>query len=222
MIYNYNKLKDILSDRLYLSGYFDDNFSEFDTLSNNGDNIVSVYNARLAELGLDKGTVLIICGCFAPIHSGHYGMADYYSKKVDDYAMSIFFPAHDKYVNTKTNSWNIDERFEYFKKLDLPYHYYFDTYPAKAYNDDINFTYLVSRVRLLLPDANICFLHGSDNYGFMLSFHDTDIKSVCFKRDKSNYHMVSDLIEGMNINYEFIDDNPNFSVSSTKIRNGEI
>lgn len=221
-LYTYDNLKSILGDKLQESGFFEDGFNDFDSLPNNGDEIIEIYNSRKKELGLTEGTVLIICGCFAPIHNGHYGMADLYSSKIDDYVMTIFYPAHDSYVETKTDKWNINNRKEYFYSLGLPNHYYFDTYPAEAYNNDINFTYLVSRVRLLLPNSNICFLHGSDNFGFMLSFYNTDIKPVCFKRDKTNYEIVSDLIKKLNIEYDFIDDNPNFNVSSTKIRNGEI
>lgn len=215
---NYNKLKNILTaEELYLSGYFEDNFTLFDSLIDNSENLLNFINSKNEK----EGSIFISSGCYAPIHEGHINIIDLVKPYVNNYLATILYPAHDSYVITKTDKWDISKRIEYFNIFNKRTDIYFDAYPALKYDNDINFTYFLTRIKTLFPNHKIYYIFGSDNFGFHLATYDTDIIGVSIKRQSCRKHLIEYKVKELCKNYIHIENNPYLDLSSTKIRNEE-
>jgi len=216
-IYNYNKLKKILTPQeLYYAGYFEDNFTKFDTLTFNKYDLVDFANKNLKE----NGSIFVISGCFAPIHEGHFNLIDIAKQFVKDYSMTILYPAHDTYVQEKDKNWDIFKRIDYFNKNNTRTDVFFDTFPAIFYENDINFTYLISRVCNIFPNNKIYYIFGSDNYGFHLSSFENDFTTISVERQNCRKHLIESTVKKIIPSTIHISNNEYYDLSSTKIRNG--
>jgi len=219
-MYNYDLIKDKVNNEiLYLSGYFQDNFNDFAYINRKDQEMIN-----FSKNNNENGFIIVISGCFAPIHIGHINMIDVAKKYIEEkhnkkYGFSILFPSHDSYVNSKTNLWTIDKRINYFNENFKDKHIYFDYKPAKELQNDINFTYLVQKVRNNFKNNDIYFVFGGDNFMFHIAFHNTDINTISITRynDKIDNEKIS-IVEKFKEDYIHINHNDYKNISSTLIR----
>lgn len=135
-----------------------------------------------------SGVVLLLTGCFAPIHDGHIESLELakkilekdYSKKV---VLGLLGLCHDKYVKAKTGGFSLEQRLvEIHNKLGNDS--WIKPYCWEALQSaPMNFTSVIESLKTRLSkNYEIIFVYGSDNYNFRLAFLNGDL-NICVGRN---------------------------------------
>lgn len=163
---------------------------------------------------IPEGIILLLTGCFAPIHQGHLeAMKDakeYVEKVLGKKVSTGFFGfCHDNYVSSKTEKWSYDKRKEYFLDHPLKSDWMLPLeYEAKN-SCSLNFTTVYDAL-VKKYNREVIMLCGSDNQDFHKVFTE-DETVIIFKRDLKSIGTMSKNVVSL--------ESRNPSVSSSKIRN---
>lgn len=224
------------------AGYFYHN--EPKELSNT--NVDSTVENAISDLvfrsGSNKINIIVLTGCFNPLHSGHIfnlvGANEYVKTINKNPTLCILCPAHDSYSTTKLNNMGdiysrIVQMKEYTETIIDTYlqnhlNIIVDSFPAIQYDSDINFTYIIERYQTILNSLKIkgkvfCS-YGSDNaeFGYVLAAN--NINGICTIRnnDKQKMEDVIQCLKEKKLNTTLIHnifDNEFSEINSTSLRN---
>lgn len=196
-----------------------------------------VYRSQSKDIN-----VIILTGCFNPLHSGHIfnlvSAKEYVKTLNNNPTLCILCPAHDSYSTTKVNNKDdIYSRINQMKEftetildtcLKNHINITIDSFPAIQYESDINFTYIIERYQTILNSlgvtGKIFFSYGSDNaeFGYVLAAN--NINGICIIRndDKQKMENVIRCLNKKKLNTSLIHnifDNTFSEVNSTSLRN---
>lgn len=137
---------------------------------------------------LENGVILLLTGCFAPVHQGHIAAlksARYIIEKETGKGVVGGFlgMCHDDYVNEKTDKFPIDVRLEYFYKMNKEqwiYPYLWEAHQLSA----TNFTTVYSSLKNSYPKNTIVLVYGSDHPDFKYVINKNELQ-VCVYRHNS-------------------------------------
>lgn len=213
-------------EQVYDSGFFfDDNDQSYDFFN------VTAKSTPIDFIKSQKAknpAILLLTGCFARFHSGHLEAISAARQRLLDAGYDKVFgyiaPAHDSYIQTKTNRWKVDERVrEILKQIKGIDWLKIDYWPAFFNKCDTNFSeiylHLEEYINRYVGAIPIFYVCGADNANFALTFKN---EGNCVIVNRPKY-------ESKFWRYEYLIDNKrifaaqlNNSESSTKIRALEV
>ena len=173
-------------------------------------------NQKMPVLG--KGRLLLLTGCFAPIHDGHLAAMRQAKESVEhatsEKVVAGFFGfCHDKYVREKTKKgYEISERLRYFNasaQEPWMFPYLWET----EQEAQTNFTTVWASLQSNYPYHAISLVYGSDNtsFGWVSKPHEVH---VCVHRKGSLGAKASSCGLGRTLHVQ----SAHPDLSSTKIR----
>lgn len=212
-------------EELIYAGYFDDSYTnkELETIFD------SVFEYRdYSKLNLKNGAkpmILLLTGCFSPLHEGHinslHTAKKYIENNTDFYIAGAYIsPAHDSYVSVKKNGTakcNALKRILFAEKLTDDSDYIMvDRWPALYMKEELNFPYIMDKLKYDIENkfktnVTIGFVFGEDNIGF--GNISTEHHMICIARNHN-----TKLKNYSSKNMHFVSDNI-FEMSSTEKRN---
>lgn len=123
-----------------------------------------------------QGIILLMTGCFAPIHDGHISamwQAKQFLERSQQHPKVVggfFSPCHLDYVKTKTDKYDNSHDFRWHEITSAcarkapNFFTIFET--EKADYAPLNFTTVIDRLQRLYPNHQVVFVYGSDNVEF--------------------------------------------------------
>lgn len=163
-------------------------------------------------------SILILTGCFAPVHEGHIESILLAKREVEKLGLNVKLGllglCHDNYVKTKTDNYPLLKRIEEINEKTKKYEW-IKPYLWEAYqNDAMNFTSVIESIKRQ-TEAKVIFVYGSDNFNFRLAFLNNDI-NICVKRNaKEKFERYLPKIKTNTI---YIENSLTKSISSSVIR----
>ena len=184
---------------------------------------VALSREQLGTRG--KRAILLLTGCFAPIHAAHVSILEaaktHLLKNGYSAVFGLLAPDHDEYVKTKTGDFPIDRRapliVDAIKGKDW---IGVDWWAAYFNNEAVNFTDILRRIHAQAnhPDdegeIDVFLVCGGDNARFALTFQN---RGHCIIVGRGGYeNKYTHLVDNKRIFYVDGSDN----TSSTEIRKG--
>jgi nicotinic acid mononucleotide adenylyltransferase len=167
-----------------------------------------------------NSAVIVLTGCFAPIHEGHVEMLKAARQELlakgYDSVFCLLAPDHDEYVKTKTPNFPIDRRAPLIAKAVAGNENWLGVdWWAAYFNDEaINFTDILRRIKEQAPYADVFLACGADNARFALTFQN---EGHCVIVGRGGYkHKYAHLVDNKRIFYAEASN----SQSSSIIRQG--
>lgn len=159
-----------------------------------------------------NGIILLLTGCFAPIHSGHIQSMKAAKAHLEAsgaiVAAGLFSFCHDDYVSTKTPDWPINRRIAFFNDHPDKEDWMHGCEYESANTCALNFTTVYDAIKdyYKQPIVLIC---GSDNTNFYKVFN-KDEQVIVFVRESKDVGTVPDNVTVL--------PSPLPSMASSKIR----
>lgn len=162
--------------------------------------------------------ILLLTGCFAPIHKGHIEALEISKCKLVEKGINVGLGllglCHDEYVKSKTDSYQLNTRLDLIKEI-TKNHTWIKPYTWEAMqNGAMNFTSVIESIKQK-ADNPVVFVYGSDNYNFRLAFLNNDL-NICIKREIEEKDPR--YLQNIKTNTIYIESVEYKSLSSSKIR----
>lgn len=139
---------------------------------------------------LPGGVILLLTGCFAPVHAGHLDAMGVAKKVIENVtrlpvAAGFLGFCHDNYVRQKplAENYGLATRLRIFHTLNTEPWIHPLTWEAQQ-ESQTNFTSVVSFLETTYPQNTVAFIYGSDNADFKNAIG-PDSWQVCVHRSGS-------------------------------------
>jgi nicotinic acid mononucleotide adenylyltransferase len=159
----------------------------------------------------ENGIVLLMTGCFAPMHAGHVGAMSTAKAAIEAHqtkrvVAGFFGFCHDRYVATKTDAYPLERRLRIFE--DVQKEKWMHPYLWESeQNAQTNFTAVWAALQNEYPDQTVVLVYGSDNEAFKdvvrldewhVCVHRTSTMSeVCVDKEQPRLLHVPSLYPGL-------------------------
>jgi len=178
-----------------------------------------------------KNIVLISTGGFSPVHDGHIFTLETAKAELerDGYHVVCGYisPSHDHYVSTKDSGKAHNPALNRIRLCNekIQNSSWIMTSPHESVytRTSINYTDVIRNIKKYVKtniseNIIIGYVFGGDNAPFIKAFEDTEDLAICVTRnnERESFIKPEDL---SHCNYKYIEKNPYFEESSTKIRN---
>lgn len=166
--------------------------------------------------------ILLLTGCFAPIHEGHIEALEIAKKELEKreikVGLGLLGLCHDNYVLTKTDKYSLKDRIEKIEDITKE-HSWIKPYAWEAkQNGAMNFTSVIDSITRK-TNSKVVFVYGLDNYNFRLAFLNNDI-NICIERDINE--KFPRYLPEITTNTIYIDTNKYKNISSSSIRKNHL